>query len=257
MERVAHLEPFPLLLRDKMALEPRLSLLSLLGKEIQAQAHLNTLFTPTEWTYYQQLIQQEPVMVTTSMGRLIDAVAVLLGCCAVNSYEGQAAMELEALAMSVSDTAEPYHIPVMHNRILILPMLQQILLDLQNGHEPAWIALRFWHSLAELAADLGNLLGIADIGLSGGVFQNALLVGLIQERMSPGKKLWLHASLSPNDENISFGQLVLAHLKTRPGSFVHHPETNEEKSHHANYIMGEVSSSAIRNPASANSRTCV
>src|SRR5690606_29007512 len=97
--RHAHVESVPVLLGDKMALEPRLSALAFCHDDSEASGVLERKFTPTEWTLYNRKIDSAAIR-TSSAGRLFDAVASLLGLADRQSYEGEAAMRLEALAWS-------------------------------------------------------------------------------------------------------------------------------------------------------------
>src|SRR5207249_3995084 len=87
MERVAHLDYFAQLPGDKMIKEPRLSAFALLKYFPAQQYVLKKFFTSKEWTYYQQLINQPHPLLTSSMGRLLDGIAAILGLAPYNSYE--------------------------------------------------------------------------------------------------------------------------------------------------------------------------
>jgi hydrogenase maturation protein HypF len=83
-----------------------------------------------------------------------------------------------------------------------------ILQDVDAGMEPGLVAAKFHVHLAELVWRLAGGLGTRSVACSGGVFQNALLSDILFRLMPPGHGLYLHRELSPNDENISFGQLA-------------------------------------------------
>jgi len=223
MDRVLHLDYFPQLLGDKMSREPRLSALSLLHGHHDARKILQVHFSEAEWDYYQKLLQQPTATLTSSMGRLIDGIASILGIRQISSYEGQAAMELEALADSVNmNISTPYHFTIRQDRIDWRPMLQVLLGDLYSGVPREMIARRFFASLAQLVVDISWSYDIPRIACSGGVFQNALLIDLIRERLPAHMQLFLHRQLSPNDECIALGQLARYHMK----STNHHPPSN-------------------------------
>jgi hydrogenase maturation protein HypF len=216
MDRVLHLDYFPQLLGDKMSREPRLSALSLLHGHHDARKILQVHFSEAEWDYYQKLLQQPTATLTSSMGRLIDGIASILGIRQISSYEGQAAMELEALADSVDmNISTPYHFTIRQERIDWRPMLQVLLGDLYSGVPREMIARRFFSSLAQLVVDIGWCYDIPRIACSGGVFQNALLIDLIRERLPAHMQLFLHRKLSPNDECIALGQLAWYSMKSR------------------------------------------
>ncbi|HMO32966.1 MAG TPA: carbamoyltransferase HypF [Lacibacter sp.] len=217
MRRYAHLQYFPVLLGDKMAREPRLSALSLCHAETATTELLKAKFTPAESNYYHNLLHyQTPTLFTSSMGRLLDAVACLLGLCDVVSYEGQAAMLLETLAARCRETGvQGYPLPVFKNIVQTAPLLQRVMADSRAGVDPALIALRVHHSLAELVEQVAWHAGVQYIAFSGGVLQNALLVDLLQEKLGTRYHLYFHQQLSPNDECIAFGQL--AHVELQGG----------------------------------------
>jgi hydrogenase maturation protein HypF len=81
MTRVAHLEYFPQLLGDKMSREPRLSALSILKDFPSANRMIEKYFSIAEWQYYSKMIRQDQLILTSSMGRFLDALACILGIC--------------------------------------------------------------------------------------------------------------------------------------------------------------------------------
>jgi len=216
VERVMHLDYFPQLLGDKMSREPRLAAWSLLAHKKEVHPLLEKAFGKEESAFYRKLLLQGKHGLTSSMGRLIDGVSAILGIRDVNTYEGQAAMELEALASKANtDACEPYIMPIRNNRIDWRPMIDMILEDMEAGADRSVTAFRFLKTLAGLVIDSAKHLQISRIAISGGVFQNALLNTLIRDRLEPGMTLFTHIHLSPNDECIAFGQLALHHMKIK------------------------------------------
>ena len=216
VERVMHLDYFPQLLGDKMSREPRLAAWSLLAHRKEVHPLLEKAFGKEESAFYRKLLQQGKHGLTSSMGRLIDGVAAILGIRDLNTYEGQAAMELEALASKANtDACEPYIMPIRNNRIDWRPMIDMILEDMEAGADRSVTAFRFLKTLAGLVIDSARHLQISRIAISGGVFQNALLNTLIRDRLEPGMTLFTHIHLSPNDECIALGQLALHHVKMK------------------------------------------
>ncbi len=175
-----------------------------------------------EWNNYQSLIQTTNLF-SSSVGRIFDAVASLLNICDKQTYEGEAAMYLQALAeewvdengfeMSDSYFKEGSH----YYRIPTASLIQGIMIDIKKGKAKNYIAAKFHYSLVVLNGIVAQNLNINRICFSGGVFQNALLVDWIQKEYSNKYQLYFHKNLSPNDENISFGQLVYYdnNIKTR------------------------------------------
>lgn len=212
MERVAQLDYFPQLMGDKMSKEPRLSALSLLAALPVKQHWLKSLFTETEWHYYQQQLQQPGLLQTSSMGRLIDAVSCMLGVCTKNTYEGEAAMKLEALAKQYDQQGYDYYsMPLIDGKWYWQQLLEELIEDWLQKEMPAAIAWKFFNSLAKAIAEAAHQLSIDDLAFSGGVFQNALLTDLIIQQLQHKRRLHFHQQLSPNDECIGFGQLAWWH----------------------------------------------
>jgi hydrogenase maturation protein HypF len=151
---------------------------------------------------------------TTSMGRLFDAVSALCGVRATVNYEGQAATELEALA----DPGERagYPLPLLPDGALdARPTVLVILDDLAAGVEPAAVSARFHNAVAtataQACADLARRGGLHTAVLSGGVFQNRLLLDRTVDRLAEtGLRVLVPERLPPNDGGISFGQAAVA-----------------------------------------------
>jgi len=153
---------------------------------------------------------------TTSVGRLFDCVAALLGFTREISFEGQAAMGLEHLARNISAT-EPYHFPYAAFELDFRPLLQSVIRDRQRGRNPAEIARAFHLSLAtglrDCAVALCRAHALDTVVLSGGVFQNELLLSDIASLMAVESiAVWTNHAVPPNDGGISLGQAALAAL---------------------------------------------
>jgi len=213
MQRVAHLDYFPQLLGDKMSREPRLSALSLL-KFLPAKQHIiQAHFSETEWKYYQQLIKQPAELLTSSMGRFLDGIASILGICQINTYEGEAAMKLEAAARKCKQAISGYYtISLQDNRLDFSKLLAEIIADISMNENQCFIAKKLFYTLANTIAIVSDYFCINRIAFSGGVFQNALLTDIVNELLAGKKQLIRHRQLSPNDECIGFGQLAYYHL---------------------------------------------
>lgn len=171
---------------------------------------------------------------TTSMGRLFDGAAALLGLCLVASYEGEAAMRLEAAASSLNPSpagrgegvwgdgkaAMPGSIPLAWREdgqgLLHLDWTPLLPMLLDASRPVVERAAVFHASLARAALDLVFRLGEPALGLTGGVMQNRLLVELIQaEAASRAIGVFLPARVPVNDAGLAFGQLVEAHFMER------------------------------------------
>ncbi|KRT59008.1 Kae1-like domain-containing protein, partial [endosymbiont of Ridgeia piscesae] len=158
---------------------------------------------------------------SSSCGRLFDAVAALLGICADGiDYEGQAAVELETAAMAaVERLPEPY--PFGFNREeggLVLdptPMWRALMQDLADGVCRERIAYAFHLGLASALVravrQLAEVHGIQTVALSGGVFQNRSLFEVIVESLrKQGLRLLSHEAVPSNDGGLALGQAVIA-----------------------------------------------
>ena len=208
INRTHHFDYFPWILGDKMSKEPRLSAMSFLGKEEGLETVIKSKFEDKEWSNFNQ-VRESNNLFTSSVGRMFDAIASLLGVCDINHYEGQAAMELEALASKCigGDRLQRYGIEVNGSAILLSQMKEELVKSILDDTKEN-VAYRFHLTLVECIRIVAEKQGVNDIAFSGGVFQNALLVDLLILKLSNKFKLYFHSDLSPNDENISYGQLM-------------------------------------------------
>jgi hydrogenase maturation protein HypF len=224
MERLAHLKYFPQLLGDKMSREPRLSALSLLHNFQEYHGAISRYFTPNEWALYQKLLAQGNNLNTSSMGRFLDAISCILGICTHNTYEGEAALQLEALALNEQHrTKYSYALPLVSGVLDWEIFIEQLMHDVKLARSRGWIALKVFNALADAIIAISDHHNIHKLAFSGGVFQNAYLTSLLQEKLNVRKQLYFHRQLSPNDENIGLGQLALAQIAQ---TYSHHP-TND------------------------------
>lgn len=214
MERVAHLDYFQNILGDKMAKEPRLSALSLCKNIGGAEALLRSKFTAPEWALYNKMLAQSHCIRTSSIGRLFDGVACLLGLCDRASYEGEAALYLEALASKAIEENELPRARWMGGKDLSLQAATSRLIDeIRFGTPKEVIAYHFHKSLVNWVAKVASRQNIKRLAFSGGVFQNALLVHLLQRQLGDRYELYFHQQLSPNDEGLAVGQLAWCYLQ--------------------------------------------
>jgi hydrogenase maturation protein HypF len=158
---------------------------------------------------------------TTSVGRLFDAVAALCGIRDVVTYEGQAAVELEACC----DLAEPgaYTLDVRDegDRLILDPhaMIDGIAQEVARGVEVSRIATRFHVGLAEATVIACTRVaedhGLEVVALGGGVFQNLTLLERVRAGLeSSGLRVLVPRILPPNDGGISYGQAAIAAART-------------------------------------------
>jgi hydrogenase maturation protein HypF len=164
---------------------------------------------------------------TSSAGRLFDAVAAIIGVRDHVHYEGQAAIELEQRANPGERAA--YRVGwdgEERIRVWTADLVRAVVEDVRAGVDPGVVAARFHNGLAravvEVCTALRDRTGLATVALSGGVFQNALLLdrvaGGLEQR---GFRVLTHARVPCNDGGISFGQAVVASARDRAGHPAH------------------------------------
>jgi hydrogenase maturation protein HypF len=168
--------------------------------------------------------------VTTSVGRLFDAVAALLGARAVATYEAQAAIELEAAARKVPRSDAPtYDGAIVLGRgadgALVMdprPLIAQLLDDLGRGHALPVLAAGFHEALGRAAAaaalEVAGRAGLDAVALTGGVFQNARLTEVTESALlEAGIEVLVHERVPANDGGLSIGQAAVAAWAAVPG----------------------------------------
>lgn len=166
----------------------------------------------------QQIARRLNAPLASSLGRLFDAAAAVLGVRSVSRYEGQAAMELEALAGRRGAQPLPFPAAQDADGVWVLdpvPLLVALGEGRAAGIGMAELAARFHESVAaaadSLAARLAAQAGLDTIALSGGCFQNArLLVSLRARLEARGLRVLVPRRLSPNDGSVSYGQAAVA-----------------------------------------------
>jgi hydrogenase maturation protein HypF len=159
---------------------------------------------------------------SSSAGRLFDAVAAALGVCFDRQgFEGEAGMRLEALARPFMDEETAYPLDISDGapvRLSFAPMWQALLTDLREGVSPGRISARFHLGLVEgLAAALVRT-GVQEgdlVMLSGGVFQNALLRDGLSDRLTEdGYKVLSQTKCPANDGGLALGQAAIAAVQS-------------------------------------------
>ncbi|MDE3165552.1 MAG: carbamoyltransferase HypF, partial [Acidobacteriota bacterium] len=152
---------------------------------------------------------------TSSCGRLFDAVASLLGLRHQVTYEGQAAIELEAIAAPGIADGYPFEIAGDPWQIDPRPTVRAIVAALLRGDPPGTISARFHNTLAAVIVEVARRLRAADglhrVCLSGGTFQNHyLLTRALSALRAAGFDAAIHAQVPPNDGGLSLGQAAIA-----------------------------------------------
>jgi hydrogenase maturation protein HypF len=168
---------------------------------------------------------------SSSMGRLFDAISALLGIRGEIDYEGQAAVELEMAAHSfvfereldeaISDLKESYPYRIVEDKgmriVHLRELLSGVIEDLRQDVSKGMIAVRFHSTVAQMINEMCHLIaddtGINQVALSGGVFQNRLLLRKTVKLLeSSGFQVLTHRQVPCNDGGISLGQAVIANF---------------------------------------------
>jgi len=159
--------------------------------------------------------------VTTSAGRLFDAVASLVGLCQRSSFEGQAAMALEHAIDARTDEAYPFELTDRTDRFAMgswqpppwvldwAPAIEALLRDVDARVPPGAIAARFHNTLADMIVAVATRIATPRVALTGGCFQNRYLIERAVMRLSAsGFRPYWHQRVPPNDAGIAFGQVA-------------------------------------------------
>jgi hydrogenase maturation protein HypF len=155
---------------------------------------------------------------TTSVGRLFDTAAALLGFVREITYEGQAAMWLEHQARKSSSCIEAFPFPFASNELDFRPLLSSVAEERLRGTAPSVIARAFQRAVAQGLADAVTSLcqkhKIEVLVMSGGVFQNDLLLEDLRDLLQGTPlQVWTNHAVPPNDGGISLGQAALGALQ--------------------------------------------
>jgi len=234
--RLGHLEPLPLPGGDAAAQEPWRMAMSLLyrlyGEECGMMDLLSSVDPASKNILVQMLQNRFNTPLTSSCGRLFDGLAALLGLNTVSTFEGQAAMQLEALARGSLTTrwkdilveeiegAEHYLKQEKEQRweINSSKFVKKALDDISSGMDRSLIALQF-HSwliscISRLVEKLSGTTGIRDVVLSGGSMQNGILLeGLLFSLTERGLNPYTGARIPINDGGVSIGQALIGGMQ--------------------------------------------
>jgi hydrogenase maturation protein HypF len=221
-QRVLHLGYFPLPGGDAAIRKPARTALALLwGLGLHWDEGLASVVALNEKersVLHAQLEGNINTPMTSSMGRLFDAAASLAGVRQNVNYEGQAAIEFEALA----DPAEAgrYSFEVEQDQVGVRGVFEELLRDVSSGVPVPRISACFHNGLAEGVRTAVNQIsrdtGIRSVALSGGVWQNITLLGrTLSLLQNDGFKVYLHHKVPANDGGLSLGQAVIAASRLR------------------------------------------
>ncbi|GJL82978.1 MAG: carbamoyltransferase [marine bacterium B5-7] len=212
-DRVLHFLPFPLPGGDAAVLDPKRTALGMLYALKGDEAFNSDIGLPAEdaWLMKSALKKNINCPLTSSVGRIFDVVAALTGVCADNTFEGQAAMALEFAAGP--DAIGVYEFRIDKGVIDWRPMLREILDDIENSVAPSVVSAKFHTTLATVIVGAANHIGEETVLLTGGCFQNALLLEYAVDALElAGFMVHTHRQVPPNDGGLALGQVMaMAH----------------------------------------------
>jgi hydrogenase maturation protein HypF len=243
VRRLAHLRPIPLLGGDKAVNEPirtgfALAVLTLGGKAeaIAAFPALGELDDAQRHVFATMIERGLNAPLVSSMGRLFDGVAALLGICSHAEYEAHGPIELEGLlGRDLRMDERPYSFGLLDGdpaRVDYAPVIAAIAVDIADGVEPAEISRRFHSAVVGMVLARCEALraehGINQVVLSGGVFLNEFLaVNCLLALRGAGFAAYAHRLVPANDGGIALGQVMVASALLRARSA---EQTNNHRS---------------------------
>ena len=222
--RVGHLGLLPLPGSEKAIKEPyriAIGMLTKLSKDVlhdYSDLNLVKKFKNSDLRLLLNMVSREiNTPMTSSVGRLFDAVAALLGLRYKVNFEGQAAMELEFLAENVATNAT-YKFEIIADGVNTIIdwriMLQQILQDLRQHEQPGIMAKKFHNTLVDIIVFMAKRNGIKEVVLAGGCFQNKILLEhTIEELESNGFVVYWPVDVPINDGGIALGQIAIINAR--------------------------------------------
>jgi len=235
-ERVAAFRPYPLLGGEAAAREPRRTALALLWKIFGPKSFTWEDLSPIAATnssersvILKMLERNIRTPLTSSVGRLFDAVASLSGVLVQSSFEGRAGMLLESLCLE--SLCDPYPLPLTDAfpadsftggapRFWLDPgpTIAAIVSDIRSGKSQATIATRFHAALIACTVEVASRVGVEYVALTGGCFQNRRLTeGCVTALQQKNFRVLCHDQVPANDGGLSLGQTLVARAGLTPG----------------------------------------
>jgi len=216
-ERFAHLEYLPLPGGDSAIRYPwriAVGYAHALGIDIAELPFLQQLDHQAINIVRQQIDKNINTPLTSSMGRLFDAVASLIGVRNNVTYEAQAAIEVEVLSRPFISRAKVYPYSIDKN-IQVKDILNAIIQDIRNDMPVGVIGARFHKTVAQITIDICKRTltktGLNEVALSGGVWQNQILLDLVRSGLEKqGFIVYFHKQVPTNDGGLALGQVVIA-----------------------------------------------
>jgi len=220
-ERVAHLEYLPLPGGDAATRNPWrivIGYAEALGLGIDDLPFLKSINDEAIDIIRQQVQKKLNAPETSSMGRLFDAVAALTGIRSEVTYEAQAAMELEVLSKPALNGANPYPFDLEGEIIRLGELLKHVIEDVRKNESVGMIGARFHNTICKMGVEISKRVrketGIREVALSGGVWQNQILLDLTRAALlKEDFVVYTHQLTPANDGGLALGQAVVANHK--------------------------------------------
>lgn len=218
-KRIGHLQPQPLLggdLASRFPLRVAAGMLSKSGVDVESWLLNNSSHLPFGETEVQLILSQLAkglgTVETTSCGRVLDAVAAVLDICYERSYEGEPAMKLEGAALKGKETLKLK--PVIRGDAVETTELLETIFEAKNKYSVVDLAYSahayLAKGLASLAAEKALVLGVKNIGFSGGAACNQILTRVMRKAVEDkGLLFFVHEAVPAGDGGVSFGQAVV------------------------------------------------
>ncbi len=231
-ERFAHLEYLPLPGGDSAIRHPwriAVGYAHALGIDIADLPFLQKIDRHAVNIVKQQVDKNINTAPTSSMGRLFDAVAGLIGIRSNVTYEAQAAIEMEVLSKPFAGMVKtyPYSIEPINGKMVVglKELLEAIVKGLRSNESAEMIGARFHKTIAQIAVDICKQARakthLNEVALSGGVWQNRILLGLVRDGLENEDFIvYFHKQVPANDGGLALGQAVIANVTSAlaPGS---------------------------------------
>lgn len=217
-ERIAHLREFPLPGGEQAIREPRRSALGIGFQVAELGLSREHFDEQTLEVLCMALRRRLNCPLTTSVGRLFDAVAALLGLVQITTYSDQAPVLVESIARRAR-VARRYDLPLRHGVFDWEPLWRSMLVDRTDGVPRQEIALGFHRALGEAAVAVARYAGESRVVLTGGCFQNALLAEIVLASLKDaGFCVYSHSIIPANDGGLAAGQAFYGVLKSTGAS---------------------------------------
>jgi hydrogenase maturation protein HypF len=222
--RFAHLEYLPLPGGDAATRAPwriAAGYAHILGINVDDLSFLQNIDKQALRILRQQIDRKLNTPLTSSMGRLFDAVASFIGIRNEVSYEAQAAIEMEVLSKPFVASAKPYPYRIEETEngavIRLSELLSAIVEDVHTNVSVGMIGARFHQTVAEIAIDIcrraHEMTGLTEVALSGGVWQNQILLDLVRDGLRRESfVVYCHQQVPSNDGGLALGQALIANF---------------------------------------------